>query len=88
MLLYPIVVALATVEYALLGQETDLSLLDQRLAGYLPTLIFVALVGGVMRSLGGAGFALPRSTKTRMSPFRATLSVLGSSGLSGICRFC
>ena len=74
-LLYPIVVALATVEYALLGQETDLSLLDERLVGYLPTLIFVALIGGGQEEPGWRGFALPR-LQERMSPFRATL-VLG-----------
>lgn len=42
--------------------------------GYLPTLLFVALVGGGQEEPGWRGFALPR-LQERMSPFRATLVV-------------
>ncbi len=67
---------LVTAEFALAGNELDWSLLDARLAAFLPTLVFVALLQGGNEELGWRGFALPRM-QDRFSPVRATLLLGG-----------
>ncbi|HEX2504955.1 MAG TPA: CPBP family intramembrane glutamic endopeptidase [Gaiellaceae bacterium] len=64
-----------TAEFALAGEELDWSVLDERLAAYVPALVFVALAGGGNEEPGWRGFALPR-LQDRLTPARATL-VLG-----------
>ena len=69
----PIALAvLVTVEFALSGKELDRSLLDNRLAFFLPSLLIVALVQGGNEEPGWRGFALPR-LQDRLTPVRATL---------------
>jgi uncharacterized protein len=69
----PIVFAsLVTAEFALAGEELDWSVLDERLASYVVTLLFVAAVGGGNEEPGWRGFALPR-LQERLTPVRATL---------------
>ena len=51
----PIALAvLVTAEFALAGNDLDWSLLDTRLAAFLPTLVFVALLQGETRNQAGA----------------------------------
>jgi len=69
----PITLAvLVTAEFALAGKEIDWSLLDTRLAVFLPSLLFVALAGGGNEEPGWRGFALTRM-QDRSTPVRATL---------------
>jgi uncharacterized protein len=73
----PIALAvLVTAEFALAGNELDWSLLDTRLAAFLPTLVFVALLQGGNEEPGWRGFALPRM-QDRFTPVRATLLLGG-----------
>jgi membrane protease YdiL (CAAX protease family) len=73
----PIVLAvLVTAEFAMLGQELDWSILDTRLAAFLPSLLLTALFLGGNEEPGWRGFALPR-LQDRFSPVRSTL-VLGA----------
>jgi uncharacterized protein len=67
---------LVTAEFALAGNELDWGLLDNRLAAFLPTLIFVALLQGGNEEPGWRGFALPRM-QDRFTPVRATLLLGG-----------
>jgi membrane protease YdiL (CAAX protease family) len=55
-----------------LGEQPDMSLLDDRLPGYLATLAFVSLLGGGFEEPGWRGFALSR-LEDRYAPVRATL---------------
>jgi membrane protease YdiL (CAAX protease family) len=64
--------ALITAEFALAGRALDWSILDDRLALFLPSLVFVALAGGGNEEPGWRGFALPR-LQERSTPVRATL---------------
>jgi uncharacterized protein len=76
-LVVPIAFAvLVTAEFALTGKEVDGSLLGERLVGYLPALLFVALAGGGNEEPGWRGFALPR-LQDQLTPVRATL-ILGA----------
>ncbi len=73
----PIALAvLVTAEFALAGNNLDWSLLDTRLAAFLPTLVFVALLQGGNEEPGWRGFALPRM-QDRFTPVRATLLLGG-----------
>ena len=73
----PIALAvLVTAEFALAGNELDWSLLDARLAAFLPTLVIVALLQGGNEEPGWRGFALPRM-QDRFTPVRATLLLGG-----------
>lgn len=75
-LLLPMVFpALTGVLYGLLGNQVDYSWLAVNLAGYIPGLLFVALLGGGNEEPGWRGFALPRMEQ-RYGPVLATL-VLG-----------
>jgi uncharacterized protein len=65
-------VVLASGAFALAGNPLDLGLLGERLAAYLPTLLFVAVLGGGNEEPGWRGFALPRLLE-RFTPMRATL---------------
>lgn len=67
---------LVTTEFAVVGQELDWSLLDDRLAVLLPSLLFVALLGGGNEEPGWRGFALPR-LQDRLTPVRSTLLLGG-----------
>jgi membrane protease YdiL (CAAX protease family) len=58
--------------YALLGYSTEPTVLPDRLAAYLPTLIYTALLGGGNEEPGWRGFAPPR-LQARYGPVRATL---------------
>ena len=60
----------------MLGQELDWSILDTRLAAFLPSLLQTALFFGGNEEPGWRGFALPR-LQDRFSPVRSTL-VLGA----------
>jgi membrane protease YdiL (CAAX protease family) len=66
---------LVNLELALLGQDIDLSLLDQRLPAYLGTFLLVVTIGGGFEEPGWRGFALPR-LEARHTPVKATL-ILG-----------
>jgi uncharacterized protein len=68
--------ALVTLEFALAGEDLDWAVVDERLAAYLPSLLFVALVGGGNEEPGWRGFALPR-LQEQLTPIRATF-VLGA----------
>jgi uncharacterized protein len=68
--------AVVTAEFALAGEELDWSIADERLAAYLPSLLFVALAGGGNEEPGWRGFALSR-LQEQLTPVRATL-VLGA----------
>ena len=67
--------ALVNVELAALGQDIDLSLLDDRLPAYLGTFLLVVTIGGGFEEPGWRGFALPR-LQLDHSPVKATL-ILG-----------
>jgi hypothetical protein len=56
----------------MLGQELDWSILDTRLAAFLPSLLLTALFFGGNEEPGWRGFALPR-LQDRFSPVRSTL---------------
>jgi membrane protease YdiL (CAAX protease family) len=64
--------AAMNLELALLGEHVDLSLLRERLPGYLGGFALVALLGGGQEEPGWRGFALPR-LQQRITPLRATL---------------
>ena len=72
----PIALAvLVTAEFAMLGKALDWSLLDNRLAALVPSLLLTAVFFGGNEEPGWRGFALPR-LQERFSPVRSTL-VLG-----------
>lgn len=76
-LLFPAaVVAVVSVAFVALGQDLDTDLLGERLALYVPMLIFLTLLGGGNEEWGWRGFALPALLKRRR-PVPATL-ILGS----------
>jgi hypothetical protein len=60
---------------AVLGQEPDLSLLVERIPGYLQTFLLTAVIFGGQEELGWRGYALPR-LEQRHAPLVATL-ILG-----------
>jgi membrane protease YdiL (CAAX protease family) len=69
----PVSLALVvTAEFALFGQRIDWSILDGRLAAFVPSLLLVALAGGGNEEPGWRGFALPR-LQDQLTPVRATL---------------
>lgn len=63
---------LVTAEFAMFGEELDWSILKQRLAAFLPSLLIIALVFGGNEEPGWRGFALPR-LQDRFGPVRGTL---------------
>jgi uncharacterized protein len=67
---------LVTAEFAVAGNELDWSLLDTRLAAFLPTLVLAALLQGGNEEPGWRGFALGRM-QDRFAPVRATLLLGG-----------
>ncbi|MBE9103315.1 CPBP family intramembrane glutamic endopeptidase [Vacuolonema iberomarrocanum] len=73
---FPILlITLVSLLYLLLGHSLDLTILAGRLTAYLPTLIFLALVGGGNEEPGWRGFGLP-TLQQYYSPVIATF-VLG-----------
>jgi membrane protease YdiL (CAAX protease family) len=70
-----LLMAVVSVEFAALGESLDFSLAGERMASYLPLLIFCILLNGGPEEPGWRGFALPR-LQERLSPVRSTL-VLG-----------
>lgn len=68
----PMLLLIVNVALALMGREVDLALLPGRLAAYVATLAFVAILGGGLEEPGWRGFALPRLER-RLSPLWATL---------------
>ncbi len=70
------VVAVVSVAFVALGEDLDGSLLGERLAVYVPMLVFLTLLGGGNEEWGWRGFALPELLE-RHRPVAATL-VLGT----------
>jgi membrane protease YdiL (CAAX protease family) len=70
------VIAVVSVAFTALGEDLDGSLLGERLAVYVPMLVFLTLLGGGNEEWGWRGFALPELLE-RHRPVAATL-VLGS----------
>lgn len=70
------VIAVVSVAFVSLGHDLDGALLAERLAVYVPMLVFLTLVGGGNEEWGWRGFALPELLQRR-SPVAATL-VLGT----------
>ena len=70
------VIAAVSIAFVALGEDLDGSLLGERLAVYLPMLVFLTLLGGGNEEWGWRGFALPELLERRR-PMAATL-VLGS----------
>lgn len=48
-----------TAEFAMFGEKLDWSILDNRVAAFLPSLLIIALVSGGNEEPGWRGFALP-----------------------------
>lgn len=69
------IVGVVSVAFVALGEDLDTSLLGERLAIYIPVLIFLTLLGGGNEEWGWRGFALPTLLQ-RHTPMRATL-ILG-----------
>jgi membrane protease YdiL (CAAX protease family) len=67
--------AIVNVELALVGQDIDLALLNERFPAYLGTFLLVLTIGGALEEPGWRGFALPR-LQTQHTPVKATL-ILG-----------
>jgi uncharacterized protein len=59
---------------AVAGVDLEFSLLDERLAAFIPTLLFCVFLNGGPEEPGWRGLALPELEKTR-SPIRATLEL-------------
>ncbi len=70
------VVAVVSVAFVALGEDLDGALLGERLAMYIPMLVFVTLLGGGNEEWGWRGFALPELLAGHR-PVPATL-ILGS----------
>jgi uncharacterized protein len=70
------VVAAVSVAFMTLGEDLEGSLLGERLAVYLPMLVFLTLLGGGNEEWGWRGFALPELLE-RHRPVASTL-ILGS----------
>ena len=70
------IVTVVSLAFVALGEDLDRSLLGERLAVYVPMLIFLTLLGGGNEEWGWRGFALPELLQ-RHRPVAATL-VLGS----------
>jgi uncharacterized protein len=74
---FPVALALvASAEIALAGEELDFGLVGERVASFLPLLLFCLLLNGGPEEPGWRGFGLPK-LQERFSPVRATI-VLGS----------
>ncbi len=69
-----LLIGTASLVYALLGNAVDVSLLPERLGGYVPALMLTALIGGGQEEFGWRGYALPR-LEARHHPAVATLIV-------------
>lgn len=68
----PVLVAVVSAEFAALGESLDFSLTGERLASYLPLLVFCILLNGGPEEPGWRGFALPH-LEERLSPVQSTL---------------
>jgi membrane protease YdiL (CAAX protease family) len=66
--------------FAAIGNPLDLASVAGRLAGFAPTLLFLALIAGLGEEPGWRGFALPR-LQGRFAPVVATLVLGGLWGL-------
>lgn len=66
------VVVVASLAFALTGEDLDFSLVEERLVSFLPVLAFTFLLNGGPEEPGWRGFALPR-LEERLAPVRATL---------------
>lgn len=76
-LLFPAaVIVVVSAMFVALGEDLDRSLLGERLAVYVPMLVFLTLLGGGNEEWGWRGFALPELLE-RHRPVAATL-ILGS----------
>jgi uncharacterized protein len=74
---FPVVLAaVASAEFVLAGESLDFGLVGERVAAFLPTLLFCLLINGGPEEPAWRGFALPR-LQERLSPVKATL-VLGT----------
>lgn len=70
------VIGVVSLAFVAFGEDLDGSLLGERLAVYLPMLVFLTLLGGGNEEWGWRGFALPELLE-RHRPVAATL-ILGS----------
>ncbi len=70
------IVAVVSLAFVTLGEDLDGALLGERLAVYVPMLVFLTLVGGGNEEWGWRGFALPELLD-RYRPVAATL-ILGT----------
>jgi uncharacterized protein len=70
-----LIMAVMNAALAALGQEPELSLLAERIPGYLQTFLLTAVIFGGQEEPGWRGFALPR-LEQRHAPLVATL-ILG-----------
>jgi membrane protease YdiL (CAAX protease family) len=72
---FPVLLAaVASAEFALLGERLDFGLVGERAAAFLPLLIYCLLLNGGPEEFGWRGFALPR-LQERFSPVRATFAL-------------
>ena len=76
-LLAPVaVIAVVSLAFVALGEDLDRSLFGERIAVYVPMLVFLTLLGGGNEEWGWRGFALPELLERRR-PVAATL-ILGA----------
>ncbi|WP_224270153.1 CPBP family intramembrane glutamic endopeptidase [Haloprofundus salinisoli] len=74
-LLLPVaMVAVETVALSASGVELRFEVLPARVAAFLPTVLFMALLGGGQKEPGWRGFALPRLQR-RLAPLPAALAL-------------
>jgi membrane protease YdiL (CAAX protease family) len=78
---FPVALAVvASVEFALVGEELDFGLVGERAVSFLPLFIFCLLLNGGPEEPGWRGYALPK-LQEQFTPVRATFLLGGLWGL-------